>query len=256
MEVAVELFFFGQRVRDYEPGASQARVRHSLDDKRRLLLVLHRPVQRAPRVGKVEAREAEGAEAYDGHAHGLQVLQRRGNVEDGLDPGADDGHWRPGEGREVCGYVPTLARPPVHAAEAPRGEEPYPGERSEVRGGGDGGGPVARLRGGHGQVPRRELGDVRRARQELELRLLQPDLGRTPDDAYRRGHGAFGAHGTLRLAGDIQVFGAGQSVGDQGRLERHDGRSFSQGLPNVGPDLDAQAAGSMQRSSLLRGLLT
>jgi hypothetical protein len=45
-------------------------------------------------------------------------------------------------------------------------------------------------------------------------------------------------------------------VGDQGRLEPHDGRPFSQDLPNVGPDLDAQAAGSMQRSSLLRGLLT
>ena len=67
---------------------------------------------------------------------------------------------------------------------------------------------------------------------------------------------AFGAHGTLRLAGNIQVFGARQSVGDQGRLEPHEGRPFSQDLPIVGPDLDAQAAGSMQRSSLLRGLLT
>ena len=58
------------------------------------------------------------------------------------------------------------------------------------------------------------------------------------------------------FAGNVQVLGAGQSVGDQGRLERHDGRPFSQGLPNFGPDLEAQAAGSMQRSSLLRGLLT
>jgi hypothetical protein len=31
---------------------------------------------------------------------------------------------------------------------------------------------------------------------------------------------------------------------------------LSQGFPNVGPDLEAQAAGSMQCSSLLRGLLT
>jgi hypothetical protein len=30
----------------------------------------------------------------------------------------------------------------------------------------------------------------------------------------------------------------------------------AQGLPNVGPDLEPQAAGCMQRSSLLRGLLT
>ena len=143
----------------------------------------------------------------------------------------------------------------MHAAEATSREEPYPGEGREVRGGGDGGGPVTRLRGGHGQITRRELGNVRRARQELELHL-QPDLGRTSDDAYRRWQGTFGAHGALRLAGDIKVSGAGQSVGDQGRLERHDGRSISQGLPNVGPDLDAQAAGSMQRSSLLDGLLT
>ena len=144
----------------------------------------------------------------------------------------------------------------MHAAEAPRGEEPDTRQPCEVRSGSDGGGPVTRLRGGHGQITRRELGNVRRARQELEIHFVQPDLSGPADNTDRRWHGAFGAHGTLRFAGDIQVFGAGQSVGDQGRLERHDGRSFTQGLLNVSPDLDAQAAGSMQCSSLLRGLLT
>ncbi|MFO8164883.1 MAG: arginine deiminase family protein, partial [Desulfatiglandales bacterium] len=43
------------------------------------------------------------------------------------------------------------------------------------------------------------------------------DLRHPADNAYRCWHGAFGAHGTLRLAGNVQVLGVGQPVGDQGR---------------------------------------
>ena len=95
----------------------------------------------------------------------------------------------------------------MYAAEAAGGEEAYPGERGEVRGGGDGGGAVALLRDGEGEVPGRELRDALRGSHELDFGLVEPDLGHPADDAYRRGHGAFVANGALRLAGDFQVLG-------------------------------------------------
>ena len=95
-----------------------------------------------------------------------------------------------------------------------------------------------------------------RCAQSLRFRLAAPYSSHPADNAYRCWHGAFGAHGTLRLAGNVQVLGVGQPMGDMGRLERHYGSLLLQGLLNVSLVLCAQAAGSMQRSSLLRGLLT
>src|SRR5215211_5242752 len=74
VEVEVELFLFGDGVGDDEPRAPETEVGQSLDQARHLTLALHGPVERATRIREVEAGEAAGAEADDGHSEGLEPL--------------------------------------------------------------------------------------------------------------------------------------------------------------------------------------
>ena len=147
-----------------------------------------------------------------------------------------------------------LARLPMHATQPSCGEELYPGERREVRGSGDRRRPVTPLRDCHREVPRRELGDIRGGRHQLQLAFVEADLSHPADDANGGGDGALGAHGSLRLARHLEVVRAGEAVGDQGGLQRHHRGSLSEGFRYLVPDL--YAAGSTQRGSLFDGLLT
>ena len=75
-----------------------------------------------PRRARVEAGEVGLADGHDRHAARLEVLQGRRHVQDGLGPGADDGHGRAAEllevGRDVeCGCAPV---PPDAGAAPPR----------------------------------------------------------------------------------------------------------------------------------------
>ena len=99
------------------------------------------PLPRSPRSSRAGFRTRRGRSRGSGayriprRAHrGLQVLQGRGNVEDGFDPGADHGHGRRRERRKVRRDVRVPAGLPVYAAEAAGGEEAYPRKRREMGG--------------------------------------------------------------------------------------------------------------------------
>jgi hypothetical protein len=130
----------------------------------------------------------------------------------------------------------------------------YPGERRQVRGGGDGRRPVAALHSRYGEVPRREFGDFAGSRHQAQLVLIKPYSGHPADDSHGRWHGAFRAHRALRLVGRLEIVRAGEAVGDQGGLERYYRSPRPESLRYLAPDL--YAAGSIQRGSLLEGLLT
>src|SRR5215207_4669405 len=185
---------------------------------------------------------------------------------------------KPSSGRVWIRRAASPSSSTAQSSGLPESVRSKPGERREVCGGGDGRGPVAPLRGGRPQVARGELRDLVEGRHQLQLVFFQPDPHRPAHDAYGGWHCALRTHHPLRFARDLEVVWAGQAVGDQGGLQRHDRSPCKKSLRHLGADLDAQAvlllllrrltrrkratlpafhaAGSMHRGSLFEGLLT
>ena len=139
----------------------------------------------------------------------------------------------------------TPPRPPVAKSFIPA--------RRQVRGGGDGRRPVAALHSRYGEVPRRELGDFAGSRHQAQLVLVQPYSGHPADDSHGRGTApsARTVRSASRATSRLSGLGA---VGDQRGLERYYRSPSTESLRYLA--LDLYAAGSIQRGSLLEGLLT
>jgi hypothetical protein len=189
-----------------------------------------------PGVGEVEAGEVVGAVAGDADLERLQPLERGGNVEDRLDPGADDADAGARECDEVGGLVPGGACVAVHTAEPAGGEHGDPGLRGEVRGGGDGrrAGGAARHR--DREVAGAALGDVVAGGDRLERGGVEADAHDAVEQRDRGRHRARLAHLRLDLARDLRVAGAWQPVRDQRRLERDDRPTAGQRIRDLWGD--------------------
>ena len=122
----------------------------------------------------------------------------------------------------------------MDAADAAGGEDLDAGQRRRDHRGRDGRAAPARLPKGRRQVLARDLGDVARLGERLELVRAEAD----PDPSIVRGdRGRHGTSGTDRGFGGTrrpQILGPRQAVrGDRG-LEGHDGASRLEGLPDLG----------------------
>lgn len=115
------------------------------------------------------------------------------------------------------------SRAPDALRPAPGGEDPDTRLRREVGGRRDGGGTVAPRGGSQREVPDRELRYTLARSHQLQFRGIEADLRYPADHTYGSGHGAFTAYDLLCLVGQLQVVGTGQAVGDESRLQGHDG---------------------------------
>ncbi len=197
-----------------------------------------------PRRAGVEARHVFLADGDDRHAAGLEVFERRRDVQDGLRSGADDRDGRAAELLEVRRDVERRGdrrtrdaeRPAVDAADAAgRMDRDAGGMRGDHRRGDRGGGEPGPGEGlGEGR-PRRLLDRPRGGRREcLQLRGRQPDEHPAVHDGDRRRDGARLADRGLGGEGDLEVRRVREAMADQRRLEGDDPLAVGKGLGDLG----------------------
>ena len=233
MQVGVHLQALGQRIRHDEcPGNRQGASRPG--DRGDVLGTVDSPVDGASRVGEVEAREAIRAESHDGDVEGLESFERGGDIEDRLDPRADDRDRGCGERGEVCGLIPGLTCLAVDAAEATGGEDADAGQVCQM---------ARRRHGCRGVLPagdnRRDisdahLDDVLEVRHSGELIIGESDAHASVEDRDGRGDGTVSAYRRFHLAGHAQVLGTGEAVADDGGFEGHHRAAGLQGSGYLG----------------------
>ena len=127
----------GKRVRLFEAHGALGGI-----DRGQLLRRVHAVVHGKAAFPGVERGQLGRAEAEDGDALGLQILQRQAEVQDALGPGADHHDRRLGELLQIRGDVHRGLRAPVDAADAAGGEDGDARHVGDHHGGGDGAGAV------------------------------------------------------------------------------------------------------------------
>ena len=182
---------------------------------------IHRPVELNGTLAQPEAREDARAVPDDRDAQGLEPLERRGDVEHRLHPGAHHGDRRVREGRQVGRLVERVGRAAVHAAEPARGEHADAGERGEVRRRSHRGRGARAARLDDRQVAHARLGEVLVGDAPHAL-VVEADPRDAVEHGDRRGRHALVAQDALELAGRLEVARAGKPVRDDRGLERDD----------------------------------
>ena len=172
----------------------------------------------------VEAGHLVAAPAHHRHAARLERLERAADVEDGLGPGADDGHRRAGQLTQVGADVHRRLPSPVDAADAARWR------RRRCRPGARRSSWPRRWCRPSPAVPARRPGSAARPwgchahRPAPPARSsVRPTSDAAVVDRHRGRHGAGVADGRLRHACGREVVGARQAVGGDGRFEGHHG---------------------------------
>jgi hypothetical protein len=188
------------------------------------------------RVHQIEAGKAVRPVAEHAHAEALEALEGRTHVQDRLDARAHDDDPSSGQGVEVGRLVPALARTAMDPAQPARGEQPDAGAGGEVRGGRDGGGPVAASRCRRSEVAHAALDDVLAAGDHAQARLVEADarLARHERDGGRQRSAL--AHGGLHLTRDLQVLRPGEPVADQRALESNHWTPAGERFGDLGGD--------------------
>ena len=173
--------------------------------------------------------------ADDGHAVGLEVLERQAEVQNGLCTGADDHNGRGGQlfkvGRDVHGRLGTA----MHAADAAGGEHLDAGHVGDDHRGGDGRCAVFAAGAQDSQIAAGGLGDGGALLAEvLDLLFGQTGLQTAADDGDGRGDGAVLTDDALDLQGGLHILRIGHAVGDDGGFQSDDGLTGGNGLGDLG----------------------
>lgn len=200
---------------------------HHLHD---LLGRTHRPVDGLARTAQIEAGEVLRAVAEHPDPEGLQALQRGRDVQDRLHAGAHHRDVGAGEQPEIRGLVLGRGPVPVHAAEAAGREDAQACAGREERGRGHGRRPARTGRQRRCEVAVPELPHRRILGDPLQLVLVQADMAPSVQYGDGRGDGARGSHELLQLFRDPSIPGAWQAVGDDRRLQGHDGAVRGEGF--------------------------
>lgn len=205
----------------------------------------HRPVDRLARTAQVEPGERVRAVAEHPDAQRLQPLQRGRDVQDRLHTRAHHGDPRTRQQPQVRRLVLRLGPAPVHPAEPAGREDPQPGPGRQVGGRGHGRRPARPGRQRRGEVAVPQLAHPRVLGHPFQLGLVQPDPGPPVQHRHGRGHGPGGPHEPLQLPGDPQIAGAGQTVGDDRRLQGDDRPVRGEGGPHLGGE-DRRVGGGVE----------
>ena len=191
-------------------------------DLRHLLAAGYHRRDRRPAVAGVEQRQRGSAPAEHRHAERLEQLASCWHVENRLGPGADHHRRRPGDLQQVGGDVQRLGEPAMHAADAAGAHERDARQPAYRERPADGGRAERALHQAGGDVPGADLpGGRARLGEPLQSRAIEADPHLTVHDADRRGDGAGLPDPVLGLKRGRQPTAAGESVRDQGGLQRH-----------------------------------
>jgi hypothetical protein len=204
------------------------------EDGRGLRRIGHRPVQRRAGVGDVEPGEGRRPVPDDGDRQGLQPLQRRRDVEDRLDPGADDDERGARQGGQVGGLVEGVHRLPVHPTQYPRREDADAGGGGQQGGAGDRRRAAEAQRGRHGEVADTQLRQVGVGTHPVDLGRGQPDVRNAVQHRDRGRNRTAGTDSGLDVVGRGAVVRPGQAVGEQRALQGDDGAARRQRVGDLG----------------------
>src|SRR4029450_8352561 len=127
-----------------------------------------RPAARA-----VEEWDLVGAPAEEGHTEGLEHLRCRGDVEDPLGTGGDDGGLGAGELPEVGRDVERLREAAMDASDPSGAHEADPGRAADGERGAHGRRTELLLHRAGGKVAGTDLARVGRGREALEVARFQ-----------------------------------------------------------------------------------
>ena len=169
----------------------------------------------------IEQRQLVGAEAEQRDPQALEELDRRGHVEERLDPCRDDESLGTRKLAEISGDVRRVRPATVDTAEPAGTQEANAGAATDGERAADGGRADAAL-----HRARCEVAGTNLARGRVEPRELvagQTDADLPVQNSDRRGDCTCLAHRSLRVEADRDAVSVGEAVRDEGRLERDDG---------------------------------
>src|SRR5258706_412685 len=210
-----------------QPAAQAARPLRASDGRhlgRAIGAVRHAQPARAG----IEGGQLVGAEADHWHAVRLQVFQRARQVEYRLGPGADRQHRRARQLGQISRDVQAALAAAMHPADAAGGEDANAGERGAGQRAGDGGGCGGAPRQRRCEVAPAGLPNLLFSGQPLDLGWAQAHdrLSIQHGDGGR--HGALGRDSIFHRAGNLDVGGPWQPMGDHSGLERDHGPACCQ----------------------------
>ena len=178
----------------------------------------------------VERGQLIGAQAEDGHAVRLKILQRQAEVENALCASADDADRRVGKLLKVGRNVHRGLCAAMHAADAAGGKETDAGVGRDDHGRGDGG------RTGHSgrkigrKIAAADLADAVGAAHALQLLLIQADLHLAVQNGDGRGDSALLADDALDLTAEFKILRIRHAMAQNGGFQRDNRLVLTQSL--------------------------